>query len=217
MPQPGGQCVEIYPKKPIYDIPGFPEVLAGDLVDNLMTQIAPFKPGFTLGERVEIIKKKIDGTFDVITNLGTQHNGKVIVIAAGLGCFEPRKPNVVSLDIFEDKGVDYIIKDPHKFDNKKVIISGGGDSALDWAIHLSKGIAQEVTLVHRRDSFRGNLDSVDQLYEMSNSGILNLITNAEVIDLEGEGHIHKVRIKTDSETFVKEADYWIPLLGLTPK
>jgi thioredoxin reductase (NADPH) len=93
LPQPGGQCAEIYPKKPIYDIPGFPEILAGELVDNLMQQIAPFKPGFTLGERVEVINKKEDGSFDVITNRGTQHNGKVIVIAAGLGCFEPRKPN----------------------------------------------------------------------------------------------------------------------------
>ena len=217
LPQPGGQCAEIYPKKPIYDIPGFPEILAGELVDNLMKQIAPFKPGFTLGERVEVINKKTDGSFDVITNRGTMHNGKVIVIAAGLGCFEPRKPNVESLHMFEDKGVDYIIKNPDKFINKKVIISGGGDSALDWAIHLGKGIASEVTLVHRRDSFRGNLDSVDQLYEMSTARKLNLITNAEVIDLEGDRHLNKVRIKTENETFLKEADYWIPLFGLTPK
>ncbi len=217
LPQPGGQCAEIYPKKPIYDIPGFPEILAGELVDNLMQQIAPFKPGFTLGERVEVINKKEDGSFDVITNRGTQHNGKVIVIAAGLGCFEPRKPNIESLQMFEDRGVDYIIKNPDKFSNKKVIISGGGDSALDWAIHLGKGIANEVTLVHRRDSFRGNLDSVDQLYEMSTAGKLNLITNAEVINLEGEGHLNKVLIKTENETFLKEADYWIPLFGLTPK
>ena len=217
LPQPGGQFSEIYPKKPIYDIPGFPEILAGDLVNNLMKQIAPFKPGFTLGEKVEKIHRKPDGSFDVITNRKTKHNGKVIVIAAGLGCFEPRKPEIKELSVFEDRGVDYIIKDPYKYNKKKVIISGGGDSALDWAIHLGNGIADEITLVHRRDTFRGHLDSVDQLYQMSKAGKLNLITNAEVTELEGDNVLKHVRIKQENTTFLKEADYWIPLFGLSPK
>ena len=119
LPQPGGQCVEIYPKKPIYDIPAFPKILAGDLVTNLMTQIAPFKPGFTLGERVEVIEKKQDGSFYVTTNLGTIHQAKVVVVAAGLGCFEPRKPIIDNLSFFENNGVDYIIKDPEKQERAK--------------------------------------------------------------------------------------------------
>ncbi len=217
LPNPGGQCSEIYPKKPIYDIPGFPEILAGDLVDNLMKQIAPFKPGFTLGEKVEIIEKKEDGHFLVITNRGTEHQAKVIVIAAGLGCFEPRKPNIDNLLFFEDKGVDYIVKDPMKYKNKKVIISGGGDSALDWAIYLANGIASEVTLVHRRDSFRGHLDSIEKVNKMTKSGHINLMTNSEVELLEGEQTLTQLIIRTESGAITKDADYWIPLFGLTPK
>ena len=217
LPNPGGQCAEIYPKKPIYDIPGFPEILAGDLVDNLMRQIEPFKPGFTLGERVETIEKKEDNSFLVVTNRGTQHLAKVVVIAAGLGCFEPRKPVVDNLSLFEDKGVDYIVKNPEKFKDKKVIISGGGDSALDWSIYLAKGIVSELTLVHRRDSFRGHLDSVEQLNKMTKSGKINLITNAEVVGLKGKDNLSTVSIKRDQGVLEKQADYWIPLFGLTPK
>ena len=217
LPQPGGQCSEIYPKKPIYDIPGFPEILAGDLVENLMKQIAPFKPGFTLGEKVTEIKKQDDNTFVVTTNRGTQHRSKVIVIAAGLGCFEPRKPNIENLNTFEDIGIDYIVKDPEKYKNKKVAISGGGDSALDWAIYLAKGVASEVTLIHRRDSFRGHLDSVDQVNKMTSSGKINLITNAEVTQLIGDTSLKSIKIKTNETVLSKNVDYWIPLFGLTPK
>ena len=216
LPQPGGQCSEIYPKKPIYDIPGFPKILAGDLVDNLMQQIKPFKPGFTLGERVESIEKK-DGHFYVATNCGTEHMSKVIVIAAGLGCFEPRKPIIENLSLFEDKGVDYIIKDPNKYKNKHVIISGGGDSALDWAINLAEDIAAKVTLVHRRDSFRGHLESVDKIHNMSKSGKIDLVTNAEVIELSGHQELNSIKIKTEKNIFNQKVDYWIPLFGLTPK
>ena len=217
LPQVGGQCSEIYPKKPIYDIPGFPEILAGDLIDNLMHQIAPFKPGFTLGERVEVIDKMDDGSFCVITNHGTKHISKVIVIAGGLGCFEPRKPKIDKLSSFEDNGIDYIIKDPLKYKDKKVIISGGGDSALDWTIHLAKNICSEVTLVHRRSSFRGHLDSVEQINKMSQAGLIDLVTNAEVVELIGDKLIDSVRIKTENKIIKKEIDYWIPLFGLTPK
>jgi thioredoxin reductase (NADPH) len=217
LPQPGGQCSEIYPKKPIYDIPGFPEILAGDLVDNLMQQIKPFKPGFTFGERVELVEKREDGTFLVVTNRGTEHQAKVIVIAAGLGCFEPRKPNINNLAFFEDQGVDYIVKDPAKYKDKKVIISGGGDSALDWALYLANGIANEVTLVHRRESFRGHVESVEKVNTMSRSGKINLMTNSEVIELKGGEQLKELIIKTDNTNIYKDVDYWIPLFGLTPK
>ena len=217
LPQPGGQCSEIYPKKPIYDIPGFPSILAGELVDNLMKQIEPFKPGFTLGERVESINKEEDGFFYVNTHLGTKHKAKVIVIAAGLGCFEPRKPKIENLDFFENKGLDYIIKDPDKFKGKKVIISGGGDSALDWSIYLANGVASEVTLVHRRETFRGHPESVDQVNSLSKQGKLNLITNAEVHSLHGDECLRNVNIKTQDSIIKYDADFWIPLFGLTPK
>ena len=134
--QPGGQLAEIYPKKPIYDVPGFPSILAGELVENLMEQAAPFKPGFTLGERAEQIEKTDDDKFIVTTSRGTKHKAPVVAIAGGLGCFEPRKPELENLERFEDFGVDYIIKDPEKFRDKNVIIAGGGDSALDWTIFL---------------------------------------------------------------------------------
>ena len=132
LPQAGGQCSEIYPKKPIYDIPGFPIVLAGELVDNLMLQAAPFKPGFTLGEAAVDIEKLEDGSFIVTTSKGTQHHAPIVMIAGGLGVFEPRKPPISNIVDFEDKGVEYIIKDPAFYQDKKCIIAGGGDSALDW-------------------------------------------------------------------------------------
>ncbi|MBT8183644.1 MAG: NAD(P)/FAD-dependent oxidoreductase, partial [Eudoraea sp.] len=144
LPQAGGQCSEIYPKKPIYDIPGFPEVLAGELVDNLLEQIAPFQPGFTLGERAESIEKLEDGSFVVTTNKGTGHNAPIVAIAGGLGSFEPRKPLLENLSDFEEKGIAYMIKDPEIYRNKKVVIAGGGDSALDWTIFLAD-IASELT------------------------------------------------------------------------
>ena len=155
--QAGGQCSELYPKKPIYDIPGFPEVLAGDLVDNLMQQIAPFQPGFTLGERAETLERTEDDFFIVTTNKGTQHKAKVVAIAGGLGSFEPRKPEIEGIERFEDKGVTYLIKEPEQYRGKRVVIAGGGDSALDWSIFLAN-IASEVHLVHRRNEFRGALD-----------------------------------------------------------
>jgi thioredoxin reductase (NADPH) len=217
LPQPGGQCAEIYPKKPIYDIPGFPEILAGDLVDNLLEQIKPFKPGFTLGERAETIEKLEDDTFVVTTNKGTQHQAPVIAIAGGLGSFEPRKPPLQNIVDFEDKGVSYIIRDPEKFRGKNVIIAGGGDSALDWSIFLAD-IANEVTLVHRRKEFRGALDSVEKVAELSKLGKIDLITEAEVAALHGKDRLSAVTIKYNSgQEITRELDEFIPLFGLSPK
>ena len=218
LPQPGGQCAEIYPKKPIYDIPGFPEVLAGELVDNLMEQIKPFQPGLTLGERAETIEKLEDGSFVVITNKGTKHHAPIVAIAGGLGSFEPRKPILDNLSQFEDNGVAYMIKEPEIYRDKKVLIAGGGDSALDWSIFLAN-IASEVTLVHRRNEFRGALDSVEKVQDLKNQGKINLITPAEVVALHGHDKLEKVTVKkTDSSQEIDvEVDNFIPLFGLSPK
>ena len=219
LPQAGGQCSEIYPKKPIYDIPGFPEVLAGDLVDNLMEQIKPFQPGFTLGERAETIKKLDDGAFVVTTNKGTKHHAPIVAIAGGLGSFEPRKPLLENLTKFEDNGVAYMIKDPEVYRDKKVVIAGGGDSALDWSIFLSN-VASEVTLVHRRNEFRGALDSVEKVQELKNQGKINLVTPGEIIGLNGTNSLESVLIRKTSdakEDITLAVDAFIPLFGLSPK
>jgi len=215
--QPGGQLTEIYPKKPIYDIPGYPSVLAGDLVDRLMEQIAPFKPGFTLGERAEKLQQVDKKLFKVTTNKGTELCAPVIAIAGGLGCFEPRKPPIDNIEIFEDKGIDYIIKDPEKYRNKRVIIAGGGDSALDWTIILAD-IATKVTLIHRRSAFRGAIDSVEKVMSLANQGKVNLITEAQVSGLQGGDVLDAVVVEQDGNPFFQiDTDYFIPLFGLAPK
>lgn len=203
-------------KKPIYDIPGFPEVLAGDLVDNLMEQCKQFEPGFTLGERAETIEKLEDGSFIVTTNKGTKHHARVVAIAGGLGSFEPRKPILDNLEFYEENGVEYFIKNPELFRGKRVVISGGGDSALDWSIFLSD-VASQVTLVHRRNEFRGALDSVDKVQELKKAGKINLITPAEVVSLNGDKTLNSVTIEKEGETSILETDFFIPLFGLAPK
>ena len=214
--QPGGQLAEIYPKKPIYDIPGFPEVGAGELVDNLLEQGKQFQPGFTLGERAETIEKQEDGSFIVTTTKGTKHQAPVVAIAGGLGSFGPRKPVIPNIHEFEDKGVAYMIKDPEVYRDKKVVIAGGGDSALDWSIYLAD-IAKEVTLVHRRNEFRGALDSVEKVRELKMLGKINLITPAEVVGLGGVDELKEVVIEKNEEQISVEADAFIPLFGLSPK
>ena len=218
LPQAGGQCAEIYPKKPIFDIPAYPEILAGDLVDQLMAQAAPFKPGFTLGERAETIIKDEEGQFVVTTNRGTVHRAPIIAIAGGLGCFEPRKPPVERLEDYEDHGVEYIIKDPEFYRGKKVVISGGGDSALDWTNFLADGVASEVTLVHRREGFRGHPDSVQKVLDLAAEGKIRLLTNGEVVGVAGEEHLEAITVKHKAEGEITvETDHWVPLFGLSPK
>ena len=218
--QPGGQCSEIYPKKPIYDIPGFPEILAGDLTKNLIEQGKQFQPGFTLGERAETIEKLEDGTFIVTTNKGTKHHAPIVAIAGGLGSFEPRKPPVENISKFEDKGVTYIIKDPEVYQDKNVVIAGGGDSALDWSIFLAD-VASSVTLIHRRNEFRGALDSVEKVGELKALGKINIITLAQVVNLNGNENLKSITVKKgkgdNEEIFEIETDSFIPLFGLSPK
>lgn len=217
LPVVGGQLAEIYPRKPIYDIPGFPEILAGDLVTNLQKQIEPFRPTFTLGERVDDFFRLEDGSFIVTTSGGTVIACKVIVIAGGLGSFEPRKPPIHQLEQFEGKGVAYMVREPELFRNKRVVLAGGGDSALDWAIFLAD-VAAELSLVHRGTTFRGAPESASRVGELAQAGKIKLHLKANVTGLQGEDHLEKVTVLVNNTTEITEkADYFIPLFGLVPK
>ncbi len=217
LPHVGGQLSEIYPKKPIYDIPGYPSVLAEDLVKNLMQQIEPFRPGFTLGERAELVEKHADGRWVVTSSKGTRHLAPVIFIAGGLGSFEPRKPPIDNIADFEEKGVEYFVRNPEFYKNQRVVIAGGGDSALDWAIYLSE-VASELTLIHRRTEFRGALDSVEKVQHLAQTGAIKLITNAQVVGLQGNGRLNGIVVQHDTDGEIRlEADHFVPLFGLTPK
>ena len=218
IPQAGGQLTEIYPKKPIYDIPGFPTVLAGELIENLLEQAAPFKPGFTLGERAEAIDKQKDGSFIVTTSEGTKHQAPVVMIAGGLGSFEPRKPKIENLQQFEKKGVEYMIREPESFLGKKIFISGGGDSALDWAIYFAENHDIPVGLVHRTDMFRGHKDSVEKIYKLQKQGRIELYTHAEVLGLSGSDKLDQIELKQKDKDLIKiDVNFWLPLFGLSPK
>jgi thioredoxin reductase (NADPH) len=214
--QPGGQCIELYPKKPIYDIPAYPEIIAGDLIEKLLEQIKPFNPSYSLGETAHTLKKQDDNSFIVTTDKGTEISTKVVAIAGGLGTFTPRKPNIPNLDKYEDNGVLYMIKDPNQFKNKTVIIAGGGDSALDWSIHLSE-IADKVILVHRRNEFRGANDSVSSVQKLKNSGKIDVITPAQITKLNGINKLESVTLNQDGNDLNIKTDYFIPLFGLIPK
>ncbi len=218
LPVPGGQCSEIYPKKPIYDIPAYPEILAGDLVDNLLKQIEPFKPGFTLGEAAVSLEKTPEDDFIVTTSEGTEHRAPIVAIAGGLGVFTPRKPPLEDIHKYEEKGIAYFIKDPNKYKRERVVISGGGDSALDWANYLADGYAEEVTLIHRRKGFRAHPDSVQKIFDLSEAGKVTLHLDAEVIGLHGNGKLNGLNVKSKSQgEFELNTNHWLPLFGLTPK
>jgi thioredoxin reductase (NADPH) len=219
LPQVGGQLSEIYPKKPIYDIPGFPSVLAQELVDNLVKQAEPFNPSYTLGERIESLEKIGDRDFVLTTNMGTKINAAVVVIAGGLGCFEPRKPEVENLVQFENgKGVSYMVLDPEAYRDKNLVIAGGGDSALDWTIFLAN-VAKKVTLVHRSESFRGAPDSVNKVMALAAEGKIDLLLNTNLTKVSGDAVLQNVTVvdsKTKEEKVIL-ADNLIPLFGLSPK
>jgi len=219
LPQAGGQLSEIYPKKPIYDIPGYPTVLAQELVDNLLKQAEPFKPAFTLGERVESLEKIGERDFIITTNMGTKISSQVVVIAGGLGCFEPRKPEVKGLEQFENgKGISYMVLDPEKYRDKKIVLAGGGDSALDWTIFLAN-VAKEITLVHRSESFRGAPDSVNKVLKLADEGKIKLLLNSNLTLVNGDSVLRNVEVlntKTNEKQLI-ETDGLIPLFGLSPK
>lgn len=219
LPQVGGQLSEIYPKKPIYDIPGYPEVNAQQLVDNLMKQIEPFHPTFTLGEKVKMVRKLEDGAFELTTSDNTVIRCKAIVIAAGLGSFEPRKPAIEGLEKYEakDKGVLYMIKDPETFRGKRLVLAGGGDSALDWTIYLAN-VASRLTLIHRNETFRGAPDSGEKVFALARDGKIDLYMNADLESVKGAERLEAITLVDKEQKQVKiETDYLIPLYGLSPK
>ncbi len=213
--KPGGQCSEIYPNKPIYDIPAYPEIMAGDLIHKLLDQIKPFDPGYTLGESAVELKKS-DGEFIITTDKNTKIKGKVVAIAGGLGNFEPRKPNLENIDKYEENGLQYKIINKDDFKDKNVIISGGGDSALDWTLELSK-IAKKVTLIHRRNEFRGAVESVKQIQKLKDKNIVDVITPAQLVAISGRDKVESIDLKVNEEIVTIETDFIIPLYGLIPK
>ena len=213
--KPGGQCSEIYPNKPIYDIPAYPEIMAGDLINKLLDQIKPFNPGYTMGESAVELKKS-DGEFIITTDKNTKIKGKVVAIAGGLGNFEPRKPNLENIDKYEENGLVYKIINKDDFKDKNVVISGGGDSALDWTLELSK-IAKKVTLIHRRNEFRGAVESVKQIQKLKDESIVDVITPAHLVAINGRNKVESIDLKVNEEIMKIETDFIIPLYGLIPK
>jgi thioredoxin reductase (NADPH) len=181
-----------------------------------MEQIAPFHPGFTLGERVETLQKLADETWLITTSEGTKINCKAVVIAGGLGCFEPRKPEVDRLSEFEGKGVTYAVRNPEQFRGRQVVIAGGGDSALDWTIFLAD-VAERVTLVHRGDTFRGAPDAAEKVFELAKIGRIDLLLKTRVTSLDGAGHLEALTLAGPEGQFIINAEHFVPLFGLSPK
>ena len=208
----GGQCIELYPDKPIYDIPAIPECTGEELTNNLIEQIKPFNFNFHLSDRVQEIKNE-NNKWIVKTLKGKEFLTPNIVIAGGVGSFEPRKFPPKSCEKFEGKSVLYSIKDKNIFKDKKVVIFGGGDSALDWAIELSKN--SKVTLVHRRDEFRGAPSSVEKIKELENDKKIEVLTKYSIKDVSGNENLETVEIKNEEgESKIINTDYVLGFFGL---
>jgi len=211
----GGQCNALYPEKPIYDIPAHPQILANELIEKLEAQAAPFHPTYHLNQRVEKITKNSDGSFVVSTSKGAQINCKAIIIAAGCGAFGPNRPPLAGIEEFEGKSVFYAVRSKAEFVGKNVVIAGGGDSAVDWAISLSE-ICKKTYVVHRRDKFRCAPESADRMKKLAETGKIEMIIPFQLEALAGNnGKLRAVLVK-DFEGNVKEleADYLLPFFGL---
>ena len=213
----GGQCAELYPEKPIYDIPGIPHTSAQGLVDALMQQIKPFNPQFHLNEMVESVEKIGDQLFRVKTDQGQEFECKVVVIAAGGGSFQPKRPPIPGIEPYEGKSVFYAVRKMEAFRDKRVLIVGGGDSALDWTLNLAP-IASHLTLLHRRSEFRASPDSVNKMMALVGEGKIDFVLG-QVTSLEGnDGQIGKAIVKTnDGSNFEIACDALLPFFGLTMK
>jgi thioredoxin reductase (NADPH) len=220
LPKIGGQCAELYPEKPIYDIPGFPVITGQGIVDNLMKQIEPFHPTFHLGEMVESLQTL--GTpaaprFRLTTDAGTTFLAKSIVVAAGGGSFLPKKPPIENIDAYEGEGVFYAVRKMEAFRGKRVLIVGGGDSALDWTVNLQP-LSERLTLLHRRDAFRAAPHTVEQMRSLVASGAMDLHLG-QVIALKGDAPKLEAALvrRDDGSTFEIPVDVMLPFFGLTMK
>ncbi len=213
----GGQCAELYPEKPIYDIPGLPIVTGQGLTDNLMKQIEPFKPAFHLGEMVETIERIGDPGFRVTTDVGKIFETKAVVVAAGGGSFQPKRPPVPGIEAYEGTSVFYAVRKMEEFRDKRLLIVGGGDSALDWTLNLAP-VAHSLTLLHRRDQFRAAPDSVNKMRALVAEGKINLKLG-QITGLEGDGGVLRAaNAKPDKgDPYRVECDAMLPFFGLTMK
>ena len=208
----GGQCIELYPDKPIYDIPAIPECTGEELTNNLINQLKPFDIKFHLSERVDEVKKEGDNWI-VKTSNDKIFSTPNVIIAGGVGSFEPRKFPVKECEKFENKSIFYSIRDKKIFEKKTVTIFGGGDSALDWAVELSKN--SQVNLVHRRDDFRGAQSTVDKVHELAKNGKINLFTKYQISSIKGDVNLESIDIKNDDkETKTLKTDYVLGFFGL---
>ena len=213
----GGQCAELYPEKPIYDIPGIPEVTGQGLTEGLMAQIKPFHPTIHLGEMITTLENIGDPLFRVTTDAGKVFEAKAVVVAAGGGSFQPKRPPIAGIEAYEDKSVHYAVRKMEAFRDKNLIIVGGGDSALDWTLNLQP-IAKRLTLVHRRDDFRGAPDSVNKMRALVAEGKMDLKIG-QVTELEGaDGVLSAVSIKDKDGAMSRvDVDALLPFFGLTMK
>lgn len=212
----GGQCSALYPEKPIYDIPAHPSILASELVEKLEEQAKPFDPTYHLNQRVDKITKNDDKTLTVETSKGSKINCKAIIIAAGCGAFGPNRPPIENIAEFEGKSVLYAVRSREQFAGKNVVIAGGGDSAVDWAISLSE-IANKIYVVHRRNKFRCAPESSEKMKKIAESGKIEFVIPYQLDDLKGEnGQISEVIVKDfDGNQKSLQADYLLPFFGLS--
>jgi len=216
--QPGGQCAELYPDKPIYDIPGIPVCSGQELTDALLRQIEPFNCGMHLQEEVTVVRKDRDDSFHVETNAGTQFHAKAVVIAGGVGSFQPRKLRVPGAEDFEGRSLHYRVQDPTQFAGQRLVILGGGDSALDWVLELAN-VAEHITLVHRRDEYRAVPDSVNKMRKLVADGKIDVIESAKATAIDGvDGSIKTITIQPrEGEPVEVPADHVLVFFGLAPK
>jgi thioredoxin reductase (NADPH) len=212
----GGQCAALYPEKPIYDIPGQPRIGAAELIDRLVEQAAPFAPVYHLGQRVETLARQPDGRWLVGTSAGTLIDAAAVIVAAGVGAFGPNRPPLAGIEAYENRSVFYMVTRKDSLRGKRVVVAGGGDSALDWSILLAD-IAAKVMVVHRRDKFRGAPDSVAKLHALAEAGKIELVTPYQLHGLEGAGgQLSAVTVATlDGEVRRLDADVLLPFFGLS--
>jgi thioredoxin reductase len=217
LPEPGGQLTALYPEKYIYDVAGFPKVRARELVNNQVQQLAPFNPVYTLGERAEKIEQE-GSCWTVTTDRGRSYMATAVIIAGGIGAFEPRKLTAPGVNEYEGKGITYAVKDLESYRGKRVLILGGGDSAVDWVLML-KGVASEVSIIHRRNSFRAHASTTNQMISAAEAGEVRVLTPYELKAVEGDERVRRAIVFNNStkEEHTVEVDEIVSMVGYLSK